>query len=478
MNAGHLSGSPFPERLNAILEQAIRLYSNRLTDPAGDEYRQVLQLCGERAVRAFQHRMHDRGLDEDSTFATFQPQPLSDSGDFSTNPLQDLVHVELFLRGHEPAVSEFLRRYRLMALKRAHTIGGLRNTHRPGGRGKSDSDHAMESSEAISEVAVQAFLHAHKSSLEKGTISGLPGLDLRSYEGKTELFRWLCPSVSRLMGKLRVLQQVNSFEQLGTGTITAGSKSLRLVTGYFHETQHIGRTVRISKAGNNGKPHQTRLMDVRSSHAAVTEVAAVETVSAPVPVVLVERRSRTQQLPERFNETAMAAESAPGEAQYEICVQKVEQLLKDAIHDAALSADEFRLLKYSLVVKQADLAKFRGIHSANVGRKITEAKRKLKQSLTTRLESVESTLQECIELVFSEVNSRALCVLLLQVLDKHPDPNAQEDLPPDLLDAWQAIMRNLSKISPQNSEDGPVADFITSVLRNSPNCDDSLNADG
>ena len=477
MNSGNSRRSSFTERLNEILEDAIRLYSNRLTDPADGEYKQVLQICRERAVRAFQHRMSDRGLDEDRTFATFQPQPLPDSAEYSTNPLQDLVHVELFLRGHEPAVSEFLRRYRRMALKRAQAFGGPRAI-RGSSRGvQSQDDNAAESSEAISEVAVQAFLHAHKSSLEKGAVSGLPGLDLRSYEGKTELFRWLCPSVTRLMGKLTVLQRVNLFEQLGMGTIIAGSKSLHLDTGYFHETKHIGRTVRISRAGQNGKTHQTRLIDVRSSRAALTEVAALTTVTDPAPVALVERRRRTQAIPERFNEAAAAAPAACAE-QYELCVRKVQQLLQAAFHDAALSADELRMLKYSLVVKQGVLAKIRGLHSANVGRKITEAKAKLKRSITARLETVEAGDQECIELVFAEVNSRALSALLLQVLDEYPDPGAEAELPASLLDAWRAVLRNLPKERPEALHESPVADFITSVLRNSPDGDDSIDSVG
>ncbi len=481
MTSGKGDRSACEQRLHAVLEEAIRMYSDRLTDrrtdAANSEYQEVLRICSERAWNALRHRMKDRGLDEAAALASFLPQPLAGTDECSTNPLQDLVHVELFLRGHEPAVSVFLKRYRLMALKRALAFSGPQAARRPRGNNTDQDDLEAEKSEAVVEVAVQALLHEHRASIDKGTLGGLPGLDLRSFEGKTELFRWLCPSVTRLMGKLNALQRVNSFEELGTGTILQGSQSLQLVTGYFHETRHIGVTVRISGAGRDGRFHQTRLIYVRTRHAALTEVAAVTSVVVPARVVRVERRTRTGTLSAQTDVAATEPQPAPDRDHYQHCVNTVRRLLESAIRDAALSASEFWLVKYSLVTTNVALAKIRGIHPGNIGKQLDKAREKLKYAISTRLQGAANSDQECLELLFSGVNRRAFLVLLLQVLDQSTEAKVDERTPLHLLEAWQSLMRNLPKESQDEAENSPVADFISNVLRNSADCDGSIDAE-
>lgn len=70
-----------------------------------------------------------------------------------------------------------------------------------------------------------------------------------------------------------------SATQLGTGTITAGAKTLTLASGSFDTTKHVGALVRIFGAGPKGRPLETRLAAVASSSSATTEIAAFTTVS-------------------------------------------------------------------------------------------------------------------------------------------------------------------------------------------------------
>jgi hypothetical protein len=77
-----------------------------------------------------------------------------------------------------------------------------------------------------------------------------------------------------------------SATQLGTGTITAASKTLTLATGSFDSTNHKGALVRVYGAGPKGRPLEARISSVTSSSVAELEGAAFTTVAPAQPVWL------------------------------------------------------------------------------------------------------------------------------------------------------------------------------------------------
>jgi hypothetical protein len=77
-----------------------------------------------------------------------------------------------------------------------------------------------------------------------------------------------------------------SATQLGTGTITAASKTLTLATGSFDSTNHKGALVRVYGAGPKGRPLEARISSVTSSSVAELEGAAFTTVASAQPVWL------------------------------------------------------------------------------------------------------------------------------------------------------------------------------------------------
>jgi len=77
-----------------------------------------------------------------------------------------------------------------------------------------------------------------------------------------------------------------STTQLGTGTITAFSKTLTLASGSFDSTQHVGALVRVFGAGPKGRPLEARIKSVTSSSVAELEGAAFATVATAKAVWL------------------------------------------------------------------------------------------------------------------------------------------------------------------------------------------------
>lgn len=77
-----------------------------------------------------------------------------------------------------------------------------------------------------------------------------------------------------------------STTQLGTGTITAYTKTLTLSTGSFDSTKHVGALVRVFGAGPKGRPLEARIKSVTSSTVAELEGRAFTTVSTAKAVWL------------------------------------------------------------------------------------------------------------------------------------------------------------------------------------------------
>jgi hypothetical protein len=74
-----------------------------------------------------------------------------------------------------------------------------------------------------------------------------------------------------------------SATQLGTGYISAGSKTLTLSTGAFDSATHVGALVRVFGAGPKARPLEARIKSVTSSSVAELEGAAYTTVSVVAP---------------------------------------------------------------------------------------------------------------------------------------------------------------------------------------------------
>jgi|GEM_PF-4331166 len=77
-----------------------------------------------------------------------------------------------------------------------------------------------------------------------------------------------------------------STTQLGTGTITSGSKTLTLATGLFDSTKHVGALVRVFGAGPKGRALEARIKSVTSTTVALLEGAAFTTISTAKAVWL------------------------------------------------------------------------------------------------------------------------------------------------------------------------------------------------
>jgi hypothetical protein len=74
-----------------------------------------------------------------------------------------------------------------------------------------------------------------------------------------------------------------SATQLGTGYISAGSKTLNLSTGAFDSATHVGALVRVFGAGPKSRPLEARIKSVTSSSVAELEGAAYTTVTVLAP---------------------------------------------------------------------------------------------------------------------------------------------------------------------------------------------------
>ncbi|MFM7055764.1 MAG: hypothetical protein ACKO2P_02450 [Planctomycetota bacterium] len=489
MNSGTRSHPSPRQRVKELLVQAIGMYSDRLTDPTGDEYLDVLEICSERAEAAF--AWHRQRWESDAlVFEQLAPRPIAGTRYTTTHPLQDLVLCELVMRGHSPAVSLFADRIRGVAEK---TMRKIDPTHRsgrsPGSRGPADSQQDFSRSDAAIEATIQALLHDSREEYRKGTksrpdgqhageLDGLPlrGLPLRSFRAQTPLFNWICRILPRLLRKLQVLRSISSTEELGTGTIAAGASKLLLHTGYFHETRHIRAFVRISGAGRDGRPLGTRLLDVHSRSSAITQKPAETTVSVPGSVRLVHRTRRELQPADAFDSEGSSGNSDP--AITDRCTAVLQKLMHSALIQSELTASEIELLRNVFVKPQAQLAKERGVHTANIGRQRDRIIEKLSKQFRFIQESAgdEETLA-CLELVYANSKCPTFAELLMRVLESWPLLPPLPTTQPSLHATWELVMRNVPEESQPSQSGAGVELCMHEILRNSTDQQGSIGSE-
>lgn len=466
------------QRLEELIAEAISLYSDRLTNPDSAEYQEVFGICLERAEDAF--CWHRNRCESDATvFEQLAPRQIPETHYTSTHPLQDLVQCELVMRGHSPAVSMFTNCFRGLAEKNMRKIDP---THRPapapGSRGRSDSKRDFSLPDTAAELAIQALLHDYREEYRKGTqnrpagkhageLDGLPlrGLPLRSFKARTPLFNWMCTILPRLLRKLQVLRSVTRTEELGTGTIAAGTHRIRLHTGYFHETRHIRALVRISGAGRDGKPLGTRLLDVHSNSSALTQQPALTTVSVPRSVRLVHRDRRERQLAESFDNEDASDDLAA--AIPENCTAVLEKLMHAALTQAKLTARQLELLRGLYRKTQADLAKELGIDPGNITRQRDSILKKLQHQFQALRESADEETQACLELVYRNSRCPTFAELLHQILQDWPMPLSSSPPQPSLHGTWKRVVRNVPEEAQPSQSGAGVEWFMNEILRNS-----------
>jgi hypothetical protein len=466
------------QRVEELLVAAMAMYSDGLNNSGSDEYREVLEICRERAEAAF--AWHRKRWESDAAvFEQLEPRPIPGTRYTSTHPLQDLVHCELVMRGHALAVKKFADSYRGLAEKNLRKIDPA---HRPsdsrGAGGKPDSKQDFSRPDTAMELAIQALLHDHREEFRKGTkgrpdgqhageLDGLPlrGLPLRSFKARTPLFNWMCRILPRLLRKLQVLRCVSSTEELGTGTIAAGARQLRLHTGYFHETRHIRALVRISGAGADGKPLGTRLLDVHSSSSAISHHPAKTTVSVPKSVRLVHRARRELQLTKSFDAEDSSANFDPAIA--ERCRTVLPKLMHSAFTQSRLTASEIELLRDLCVKPQAQVAEERKLHTGTIGRQRHSIIEKLKRQFQTIRESaVDPETQGCLEMVFANSSGLSFADVLMQVLESWPTLPPAPPVQPSLHATWELVVRNVPEESQPSQSGAGVKQFMTEILRN------------
>ena len=466
------------QRVDELLIAAMAMYSDRLSDPESVEYMEILDLCRERAAKAFRwHR--SRSESDEAVFAGMATREIPGTRYTTTNPLQDLVHCELVMRGHSPAVDVFLERFRGVAEKMRQKIDP---THRPPRARKtgerSELPEKMYEPDTAAEIAIQALLHDYREEFRKGTkkrsegihageLDGLPlrGLPLRSFEAQTPLFNWMCRSLPRLLRKLQVLRSISSTEELGTGTIAAGATKLLLHTGYFHQTRHIRAFVRISGAGADGKPLGTRLLDVTSSARAVTHKPAQTTVSVPRSVRLVHRQPRERQPADSFDREDSSDGSAPGIT--DRCAAVLVKLMYQALNQSGLKASEIELLKDSLFKKQGELARERRRHTGHIGRKLETIKDKLAAQFQAISESsVDEETHACLEIICQRGYCQTFAELLVKVLEYWPTAPLAPPTQPSLHSTWAVVLRNVPEESQPSQSGTGMEQFINEILRN------------
>lgn len=467
------------QRVDELLVAAMAMYSDRLTDPESVEYQEILGLCRERATEAFGwHR--NRCESDEAVFAGMSPRQITGTRYTTTNPLQDLVHCELVMRGHSPAVDVFLVRFRGVAEKTKRKIDP---THRPArvreAGEQSELPEKMYEPDTAAEIAIQALLHDYREEFRKGTekrpegkhageLDGLPlrGLPLRSFKAKTPLFNWICRTLPRLLRKLQVLRSISSTEELGTGTIAAGASKLLLHTGYFHQTRHIRAFVRISGAGADGKPLGTRLLDVISSSRAVTQKPAQTTVSVPRSVRLVHRTPRERQPAESFDQEDFSDGSEAGSTKN--CNALLARLMYLALNQSGLKASKIELLRDSLFKPQGQLAKDRHKNTGHIGRQLKTIIAKLKVQFQAISESsVDEETQDCLDNLCRNGHSQTFAELLVKVLEYWPTMSPPPPASPSLHSTWELVLRNVPEESQPSQSGAGLERFMTEILRNS-----------
>jgi len=477
MNSGTSNQPSARQRVEEFVVQAMAMYSDRLTSRDSDEYCEVLEICRERAYEAFD--WHRKRCESDAAvFEQLAPRQVPGTHYTTTHPLQDLVLCELVMRGHSPAVSVFVGMIRGVAEKSMRRIDP---THRPvrapGSRKKNDSQQQSSRPDAAIEATIQALLHDYRDEFRKGTedrpdgehageLDGLPlrGLPLRSFQAQTPLFNWISRILPRLLRKLQAVRSISSTEELGTGTIAAGTRKLLLQTGYFHETRHIRAFVRISGAGKDGKPLGTLLLDVLSRSTAITKKPAQTNVSVPRSVRLVHRIRRELQPPDAFDSEDAASKTDP--AISERCNAVLKTLMHSAVIRAGLDASEIELLrrvyaesqaqeaeeldvqtartakKKRALSGQAQLAKERGKHTGNIGRQRDRIIQKLISAFSSIRESPgDEETQTCLDMVYADSKCRNFAELLMEVLEHWSTMPPLPATQPSLHATWELVTR-------------------------------------
>ncbi|MEY3174885.1 MAG: hypothetical protein RLZZ436_2799 [Planctomycetota bacterium] len=184
------------EAVEALLDGALRRYSNQLQNPQSAAEQEIREQCRARIHRAISIRAESRSCTPEVAFHSFTPAEPKPGEEPRCNALEDLVHVQLLIREHQPAVDMFIQKYWKLALGAA-----LRYCR--------SSELSAHQTTAISEVLTQALLLPHKRreaepGKRRSANTHLVGLDLEKFEGRTPLFNWLCTTIPRLILRLRV----------------------------------------------------------------------------------------------------------------------------------------------------------------------------------------------------------------------------------------------------------------------------------
>ena len=436
------------QRVEELLVEAMEMYSdcldsskNNTADPDGAKYHEVLASCRERAMAAFRDRRATLQSD-DAVFDHWQLRKDSGTGQTITNPLQDLVHCELVMRGDEQAVSIFVDRYRGLARSKLRRIESMGYS----------SDHLGFSAEnAIEEIATQAVMHdsrheyrrrakfisaqqlaeqpdlgKHHGELDE--LLPLTGFPLRAYGGKTPLFNWLCTTIPRWLREQMTASLRPSAETLGWGTIYEGQHHLQLTQGTLEESEHLGARVRILGAGRgsqrDGRPIatslETRLLTIKSESAAATEKPALRTVAVPGEIKLVHTTRRYQQLTD-FDDQEIAA---AGQQQERLLhgLAKIRQLVHELlVPGKCLDGAEFAFLQRCAHEKQTDIASSLGEEAYRVSRKKTRILEKLKTPFVDAGKTqTDQDVLLCFQLIFRKKDVASFWQLIASQLK--PDP--------------------------------------------------------
>lgn len=477
------------QRVEELLVAAMAMYSNSPTTPESSEYQEVLGICRERAMKAFEWHLK-RCKSAEAVFEELAPCPIPGTSYISTHPLQDLVHCELVMRGHAPAVELFIERSRALAEKTMRKIDPMhRSAGKPGNSGRSKSDRDYSQPDTAMELVIQALLHDFREEYRKGTekkpagkhageLDGLPlrGLPLRKFEAQRPLFCWLSRILPRLLRKLQTIRCISSTEELGTGTIAAGAQKVLLHTGYFHETRHIRALVRISGAGKNGKPLGTRLLDVLSRSTGITEKPAQTTVSVPKSVRLVHRARRELQPAESWDYEDSSGNSDPAIA--ERCNAVLEKLMHLAVTRSGLKAHDIELLRKVFSKPQKELAKDFGIDPGNITRRREKIIKKLQHQFEAISRSAtDDETQACLELVYKNSQCQTFAALLMRVLEYWPLMPPSSPTQPSLHGTWKLVMRNVPEESQPSQSGAGIERLISGILRNPEDEQGSIEAE-
>jgi hypothetical protein len=474
------------QRVEEILMKAIETYSDRLyssrNDAAGPdvkEFREVLKICHERAMRAFGERRKTFQSD-DAVFDHWKVREDARTNQKITNPLQDLVHCELVMRHDEQAVSEFLTRYRGLAASKLRKIESM---------GYASGHLGFSAENAIEEIVTQAVMHDSRHQFRRrpecnssqqlaeqpdlGKHHGeldemlpLTGFPLRSYGGRTPLFNWLCTIIPNWLREQLTVRLRPSAETLGWGTIYEGQHHLQLTQGTLKESEHLWARVRIPGAGRSGQRNgrktvtslETRLRAIKSESAAMTEKPALRTVAVPGEIKLVLTAQRYQQLSESDDQELAARGQQRERLSYGLA--KIRQLLHELLAPGkCLKPVEFDFLKRCAHEKQKDIAASLGKEEYWVSREKTRILEKLKGDFVGAGEDqTDQDVLLCFQLIFRKNDVASFWHLiasqlkpdpLLSQLEEASEQPTSERIVPNLSDA------SITTVQEQSSDDFP-----------------------